>query len=835
MLALSNVLGIALGVAVFVSIQIANRSSERAFRAGVDVVAGRAHLEVSAPTGLLDETLFPKLAAAEGVIAATPILEKLVTLPGQTGEYLRLLGIDVFSNRPFSTFKIGGGSVGDFDIDAWLTRENGVAITPAFAERNQLKVGDAFYVLLNQHTIRLEVLAVLDLQENQSVADSRIAVMDLAWLQALAGEGGRLSSMQLRVDSPEDAVAVGERLEANLENVSIRPPARRSEQVERMLSGFRLNLTALSMVSLLVGMFLIYNSASASVVRRREELGTMRAMGVTRNEVLMLVLAEALFYGLIGAAIGIPAGRMLAAGLTGAVSTTISSLYVLVSIEQTWMPWWLTLSALILALLSCLLAAWIPALEAANTDPVKALNPGNRADAAPFQNRRFAAAGVGLLLLAGLSAWLALAGWRWCGFACAFFVMTGFACWSGTAALVGGAMATTLTRWFRGLLPGGWHLLLRTAFDHFRRSLHRNAVTIAALVAAVAMLTGVETMIHAFRQTVSAWVYRTLQADVYLTPAANAITGGGALLDPAVQPFATGLDGVQQVATYREVETLVDGDIELLALAGGDRLPMLRFKSGGPREVLLKPNGVLVSEPLASRRGWKTGQTLAVQTPEGPREFVLGGIYEDFTKDRGYLMMGHEAWVAVGGDPRIQSLALDLDETGNAEEITEALRERFSPGGELMFYSNAALRARVFEIFDQTFAVTYILRSVTVVVAVMGILLGFTTIVLERSREIGMLRSLGVSRGQTATLIMVETGLTGATATALGLGAGLVLALVLTGVINKAFFGWSIAFEVPWIRLALTPLWMIPVSILAGLWPAWQASRVAIAEAVRNE
>ena len=217
------------------------------------------------------------------------------------------------------------------------------------------------------------------------------------------------------------------------------------------------------------------------------------------------------------------------------------------------------------------------------------------------------------------------------------------------------------------------------------------------------------------------------------------------------------------------------------------------------------------------------------------KDFPIAGVFYDYTSDQGTVFLSAKNFQRFWHDDRVNSVALFLKPKANPEQVAQDFREQFSRSGEFSIYSNRLLRTRIFEIFDQTFAVTYVLRTIAVLVAVIGIFLGLTTLVTERSRELGVLRSIGASAGQIRRLLLWESGMIGLLASVLGLGSGLCLSLVLTGVINRAFFGWTIQLAFPWWSLAWTPLWIIAAAIAAGWIPAWRAGRLDMAEAVRSE
>ena len=244
---------------------------------------------------------------------------------------------------------------------------------------------------------------------------------------------------------------------------------------------------------------------------------------------------------------------------------------------------------------------------------------------------------------------------------------------------------------------------------------------------------------------------------------------------------------------------------------------------------------VAVTEPFARRFAVKAGDIVRMVTPRGPADFEIAGVYADYTRDQGVVLIERGRYEQFWDDPRVFSLAVYLRSGAAWEPLADAFRAQFSSAGEFAIYSNRSLRQRILAIFDQTFAVTYILRTVAIVVAIAGIFLSVTTLVAERAREIGMLRAIGASRGQIRALFMAESGLIGVAATALGLAAGLLLAMVLTWVVNPAFFGWTIALRLPWPALLATPLWIVPATLLAAWHPAWRASLSPVAEAVREE
>jgi putative ABC transport system permease protein len=837
LLALLNILSVGLGIAVYLAIQIANHSANRSFAAGIDLVAGKTHLEVR---GDVDEMLWPVLGRQPGVKAVTGIVEGVVTLPDWPGEYLRILGVDLFTGEPFRTFEIGVRGE-NLSLEKWMGEAGMVALTEEFARRHGIKIGDRLRVLVNSELRTLTVATLVGGSDSPGTAQPRIAIMDIGWAQELFGRQGRLSSLQLLLHEPVRAATIATQLTTVLPpGLHAEPPRQRSFQIQNMLSAFQLNLTALSMVSMLVGVFLIYNTISASVARRRVEIGILRAIGATQWEVRWLFLGEACLLGFVGIVAGAAGGVALAQVLTGAVAKTISSLYVLLSIDRSWLDPAQFLAAAIFGFGAVLLGAWMPANNAARIDPVGALSRGAHAERSAARTLRWAWLGVACLALAALCAWSALhfgpPAWS---FGAAFFVLVGFALFAPGATKGFGVLAGA------GVPLG---ILWRLAADHLHRSIHRNAVTVAALAAAIAMMVGLTVMIFSFRQSVDAWINRGIVADLFISPAANETIGLGELVPPAAITWLRARSEVRAVDTFRELEcnfkigrppalnakpaavrlAIVQGEYRhnLTFLGGDDERKMARVFNG---------DSVAITEPFARKFGVRDGDRLILSTPRGPAEFEVAGTYSDFTRDQGVIMMARRNFDMWWSDSSVQSLAVYLRTGAEAEALAEAFRAQFSRDGEFAIYSNRTLRQRILTIFDQTFAVTYVLRTVAILVAVAGIFLSVTTLVAERERETGVLRAIGASRGQVQRLLMAESGMIGAVATLLGLVAGLVLAMALTWVVNPAFFGWTIVLHFPWTTLLATPFWILPAALLAAWYPAWRASQTPIAAAVREE
>ncbi|HEV3273131.1 MAG TPA: FtsX-like permease family protein [Candidatus Methylacidiphilales bacterium] len=827
-----NIAGIALGVTVFLAVRIINHSALESFRASVDIVAGKADLEVVGDGLRFDEQAYPIVVNDPDVAAATPTVEDVASLADHPGDYLQILGIDIFSDGPLRTFELRDAQNQKPDIVQFLRDPKVIALTRKFSERLDLKIGDPLRVETQTGTETFRIGYILDFGGDAPGADEHLSVMDIANVQENFRHAGKLSRISALLRPGADFNAVCARLRAELPpNVIVQAPDRRNRQIARMLGAFQLNLTALSLISLLVGMFLIYNTVATAVVRRRHEIGVLRALGLSGPAVQGLFIAEALVLGVAGSLLGLVLGVVMAEQLVGAVSQTITSLYILASIQNLFISPWAVAAALVICLGAVLLAAWFPAREAALLPPVEALSIGHLEENSARSTRRWLAVGAGLLVLAALVAHLSLtSGPAWLSFGAALFTLLGFAFFVPT-------LSVLFSTWIK---PRS--IVAKLAFGLFAQSLHRTSMAIASLVVALAMVVGISTMIFSFRTTVEEWLDRSVQSDLAIGPAANLLIGNREMIRPEVERIVAATPHVTY-DSYRELRVQINGlSVKLIStrLAVTRDIEPFDFIQGDSQHALdnaIHRDAILVSQPFFRRFHLGLGDTLNLATPTGRRDFKIAGVYVDYTSDGGSILVDWRTFQKFWRDDAINGIGVYIDKNSGltAAQLQAELRPKIAPYGDYLIKSNRELREQVFRIFDQTFSVTYILQTIGIIVSALGIFLSLTILVTERRREISILRAVGASRGQIEALVLWEAGIIGLLGSLLGIVAGLALAWILSFVINVSFFGWTISWATPWRFLLGLPLAVIAASLAAGYWPARRAARLDIADGVKME
>lgn len=837
------VLGVALGVAVVVSIDLANSSARQAFTLSTEAVTGRTtHQVTGGPEGLPDAA-FRRLVIEAGIEAAAPVVEDYVTIPAARGEpwrVLHLLGVDPFSERPFRPYLAGapeGGSReagADVDLAPLLTRPGAGVLAAATAREMGLRLGDTFRVRSGGAERTVELVGALEPEdESTRRALSDILVMDVAAAQEILGRVGRLDRIDLIIPEGPD----GDRLLARAGAVlppgaQILPAGSRAQTMEEMTRAFRLNLTALSLLALVCGVFLIYNTMTFSVVQRRTLIGTLRALGVTRGQIFSLILGESLAVALLGTAIGLGAGVLLGQGLVRLVTQTINDLYFVVTVRDLAVPGLTLAKGAAIGIGATLLATLAPAFEATQAPPRAVLTRSALEARLRRALPRVAALGAGLLVLGtGL---LAIPGNRlgW-SFAGLFAIIVGFA-------LLAPGATVLLMRLLRAPMGAAFGILGRMATGGVVASLSRTAVAIAALVIAVSVTVGVGVMIDSFRQTVVRWLEMSLQADIYASVPSRGGGFTGGTIPPEVALRAEAIPGVVRANLLRRVELPAPGGpVRIVAL--GTDLPNLRssfeLKDGDPDEAwpaFEERGAVVVSEPFSHRTGIGLGDEIRLRTNRGERAFPVAGVYYDYASDRGIVVMSRRTYLKEWGDPSLSGFSLDLAPGADADQVIARLR-RVAGRQTLAIQPTGSLKRLSLEIFDRTFLITGVLRMLAGLVAFIGVLSSLMALQLERTRELGVLRANGVTPGQVWQLVTSQTGLMGLAAGLLSLPVGLALAAIMIYVINRRSFGWTIRMEVSPDVLLQALLLALAAALLAGIYPAFKMSRTSPALALREE
>lgn len=820
-----SVIGVAMGVAVVVAIDVANSSARRAFELSTEAVAGRATHQVQRIDGPLSDTVYRSIRVDLGFKDAAPVVEGYARSGSRT---LRVLGIDPLSESPFRGYTSGRS----FDLGVFMT-ERTALLSSDQADAMDVGEGDWLQVEVAGVADSLRVLGLIepaDERMRRSLQD--ILLVDISTAQRMFELEGRLSYIDLLLDDGDEEGPL-DRIESQLPpGVVVQRSEARTRTVAQMTRAFELNLSALSLLALVVGMFLIYNTMTFSVVQRRGMIGRLRTIGVTRGEITLSVLGEAVAIAVLGTAAGFGLGILLANELVHLVAQTINDLYFVVSVTSLALEPWTVLKGASLGIGATVLTAFWPAREASRVSATIVM----QRSAEESSTRRRAP------LLAALGIVVGMAGG-------AVLIVSGQSIvlsYAGMLGLILGSvlLVPILIVGFARILrrPAGAVLGLtgRMAARGLTTSLSRISVAIAALTVAIAATIGVGVMVESFRETVTVWLGQTLRADIYVQPPSLLGRGGDGTLRPEVIDRIRSVEGVNRSYTVRTRQMLLDDRPFNLTTIDADARDgsAYRFKEGDADQAwsaFQAGEALLVSEPFSFRFAISAGDSLEIPTDAGVARLPVAGVYYDYGSDLGVVLLSRRLYERHYEDRERSGISLTAAPGEDVDELMQ--RVQVATGGmqELIIRSNRGLREASLDVFDRTFRITGVLRILTILVAFVGVLSAFMSLQLEKVKEIAVMRAQGFTPGQVGAYVTTQSVFGGLLAGLFAVPLGLLLAVVLVYVINKRSFGWTLQFIIPLDILVQAVLLAVLAAFMAALYPAWRMASTSPALALRNE
>ena len=841
-----TVAGIAVGVAVIVAIQLANQSALRAFRESIDAVSGRANYQISSDSGELNEAVLAQLQPYWGDgLRFAPVID-LEGLLEVSETPIRILGVDLLSDLQFRDYRYArvltsgnqqrsGASPTEIASFFELFRPDSIILPAPFARERGLALGSPVILSVLGNRRTMIVRGILEAKGPATAFNGAIAVCDIATAQQAFGFTGRLSRIDLLIPD-ERAEQIAALIRTRMPpGTRIERPSRRNDRVEKMLRAFRVNLFALAGVALLVGVFLVYNTVLISILRRRRDIGIAKTLGVTPRQIFFAFLGEGAVFGTLGSILGVGLGVLLARGVLELVGRTINALYVSTPPQTVELTPSVALLGLGVGVLLSTFSSMQPSFEASRVPPNVMIRPGLHQRITSRTELLLAFAAIGAFVAALLSTRIPpIGGIAVGGYVAVLFVVAGFSLLSPSIVRLTCALLAPLLRRLFGIVG-------QLAAASLPGSLRRTAVAAAALALAIGMMVAVALMVGSFRETVRIWVDQTVSSDLWLRPAKGLSLAQSALFPPEIVdelrkvPFIRGVDPVRgRDILYRD--TIVNvGSGDFRVAAEYSTLPMIAPGSfHEAAQHALRSNGVFVSESFSLRFEKGVGDTLEIPVANGTMRAPIVGVYRDYSNDRGVIVMDRALYVRAFNDRAINTVVLFLKPGTDREQARRALEATFGPKYHAFTVSSSEIKTEVMKIFDQTFMITYALLFVAIIVAVLGIVNTLAALILERTRELALLRVTGLTPADIRRMLLIESSLLGLASTLSGAVMGYALSWILINVINKQSFGWTIEFHVPTQLIATSLLITLVSAALAGLVPARLANRIDVVSAIKS-
>lgn len=826
--------GIVLGVAVFVGMHAANQSVLFAFNQTVDKIAGETQLQVTAGETGFDEEVLEKVQNHPDVEAAVPVIEAAVQTGIEGQGNLLVLGVDMTGDRALRDYDLDSADEAIIDDPlVFIAQPDSILVSRTFLERTGLKLNDAIPMKTMQGEKRFVIRGVMKGSGLASAFGGNLAIMDVYSAQMVFGRGRKFDRIDLALRRDVPLEKGRERLQAALgPGLQVDSPASRGQQFEAMSQVYSLTANVTSLFALFIGLFLIYNTFSIAVNQRRSEIGVLRALGASARQIQHLFLIESAIAGLFGSVAGVVAGVFIARGLAGYLSGMFSEIYgVAQRAEEVSAHPGLLSAALVIGVLTSLLAGWLPARDAARVDPVKALQKGRIQVLSEGENR-----------IRRYAALAALAAGAFCvvlGHRPAFFY-SGYLLSVLATVLMAPALCVWLARLMRPLLKRAWPVEGALAADSLLQAPRRTSATVAALSLSLALVVGLAGVAKASYESIRIWMDQALNPDLFITNS-ESITERSFRFEPSLGDEIAKAPGIAEVQPVRTVRIVYQGTPVMLVAADAERLSrrvQMRVVEGDRATMyqrVSRGEGVVLSDNFAQLRKLHSGDAIEIMSPSGAVRTRVLGIVHDYSDQQGTIMMDRGFYARHWNDTSINVFRVYLEKDASRAAVRDELLRRFGNRTRFFVLTNDELKAFILKVTDQWFGVSYIQILVAIVVAILGIVNTLTVSIADRRRELGVLQAVGGLRSQIRHTIWLEAASIGILGLVIGYALGGAQLYYILEITRRDVAGLTLDYRYP-IEIAsmLVPV-IIGAALVAALGPAESAVRGSLVEALEYE
>jgi len=789
-----QVLAIAVGVALGYAVSLINTAALAEFDAALREVNGEADAAIEGPRGGFDEALFARVATHPGVELASPVLATDVLVIGKDAR-LPVLGIDALragwvTPGLLPGFSAGQSRAGSADATArFALFADGIFLSPAALERFGVQAGGTIEVQAGDRRVTLAVRGSLP----GTRPGRLLGVMDLGFAQWRLGRLGLLTRIDLRLRPGVTAGSLRQGLPLPA-GVTVAGPDAGEARLATLSRAYRVNLNVLALVALFTGSFLVFSLRVQATLARRPQLAYLRAAGVTAGGLQRLLLADAAALGLVGSALGIALGIAIAGGVLAALGGDLGGGYFGAFRPGLRLPATTTAGYALLGLLAALAGGLVPAREAARAPIAPALRSGAEEDALQPLGRL----APGLLLIAAAAVLVGLPAVG--GVSLAAYLAIGclligvIALQPRLAALTFGPVA----RWLEGSPLGVRSPMLLLAANRLARAPGGAAIGMAGIVASFGLMVAMGTMVASFRGSLEDWLVRVLPADVYARIgqfATDTYFSGEDLRRIASHPGVARVEFARQVgvtlAPDRAPVVIIARPLD--AARAAETLPLVGAEAPLPEGA----SPAWVSEAMVDLYGARPGEELALPLAGRLERFAVVGVWRDYARQFGSVIVRTADYERLTGDRTRTEAALWLRPGVAADDVIRDLQKAVPSGEAVQFNATGEIRALSLRVFDRSFAVTYVLEIAAILIGMIGVAATFSAQAIARTREFGMLRHVGVTRGQVLRVLALEGALATGHALLVGLVTGLIVSLVLIRVVNRQSFHWTMDFAAP--------------------------------------
>ncbi|MCC6808607.1 MAG: FtsX-like permease family protein [Deltaproteobacteria bacterium] len=830
--------GIALSISALTAIASANRAVLESFRGTMGHISGKVDVEVGDGDAPLKTELLDKLAHVSGITHVSPVVSaksRFVEADGKSSDPMLVLGVDLTGDDYFRTY---ASAEGEIDPLEFLNCTNCVMLSTQFASAHGIKAGGTVKLTAPSGVRDFKVKALLKDEGPALAFGGNLVIMYLDAAQIAFEREDRYDRIDVALDKTKNREQVLEAIRAAAgPGIVVEEPARRGERTERMMSRFQTALELTSGVAMFVAMFMIYNTIGIAVAQRRREIGVLRALGVTEKEVQLVFVGEAMVLGLVGSVLGVGLGQVLARVVLEAINTTISSLYVQLNVQSATVGAETAIAAVIAGVSATALSAYLPARDASRTPP--ALSMAKNAMKAPPAFAWKKGAIIALVLAAlcyvfaalpvqGPIPWTAQLAMLCALLACAAISEIG---------LIVASKALRRPFFFLFSVPGA------LAADNSLRQGSRAVITVAALMVGISLGFGTSTFANGFQESIKTWLEQSVPADLFITGSSPLASQQSTRLPASLLEELEALDGAAGRVEAVNIRKLNYEDLRVTLIAidfdlrlKNARPIMLEGAALDGAKDMVEHEAIMVSENLSQRKNLHPGDTVRLNTPTGMKAYAVRGVYVDYTSDQGVFLIDRSHFTRDFLDETVETYELYLGKDAALRDRLKAqITQKFGKRYDLFVLTNGEFKQEIAGVVEQSFRATSAMSILAILVALLGVVNTLFAAVIDRTRELGVLRAVGMSTGQIVLALILEGAVLACAALGLSFVCGSALGMLFVKVLNVQGTGWRIGFHPPYSYHAMLSAISLACAALAAAWPAYRAAKMKVVQALSYE
>ncbi|MBF0119298.1 MAG: ABC transporter permease [Desulfobacterales bacterium] len=836
--------GICLGVAAIVSIGIINNSILFSFEDSINKVTGKAVLQITGAQSGFPEELLEKVQGVTGVEYAVPIIDTHGILVGGKEESLMILGIDVLIDHQIRSYSLSEDNSDIPDPLLFLAKPDSILITNRFAEREKIKLEQKINIQTVQGIKTLKVRGLLNPEGPAKAMDGNIAIMDIYAAQMAFGKEGRIDRIDVSILKGETIESVKKRIEDALpKGYNVDTPEGRTKQVEILLSTFQRNINLISFIAVFVGMYLIYNAVSIAVVHRKKEIGILRAIGTKRGQIIRLFLSETLVIAVIGSSLGIGFGIFLAKSLVSVFGQVVSEIYMRTSVNEISISYDHLIKGFFAGIITSIIAAMFPAISSSRITPISAIRSVPFSEDGFFTKKKlgiasifFVVCAVCLFLQYKLTENNSYFHSSLGVFVATLFILIGLS-------LATPAFLKAYLLFFRRFIASKMGSSGKLAGLNLQKNINRNAVAAAAVFYGISVFVSTAGFMYSAKMSVMRFIDNAVKAEILITSGHPLATTGSKNIPMPLDMLkeVEKIPGVLQADPFRKLYVSYNNRRTLLLnIDVARRLSYSSFMvvSGEEKNlsnILSNKDNVLINEGFALKNNIKPGDSIVLPTPNGQVSFGVAAIIVEYTSDIGSILMDIHTYQRYWKERLADTIAVRVKDKKNSEAVRKAIQDKFGNDRKLFVLLASEFKKEIRKIIDQVFVFNYMLNVITLTIASLGIIVTLLASVLERTREIGILRAIGMLKKQVSQVVVLESMLLGLAGGTLGCVAGIVNGWMTLDGFYRSDFGASAQYFIPYASI----IWAIIISgllsAIAGIYPARRAAKTNIVEALAYE